>query len=471
MTLSARSAALVLALLLAAACAPAGPAPSAAIPSPSAVPALEPEAAARIDSIAEAALAGGSAPGISIAVARNGVPVHSRGYGLAEIGEGVPVEPSSVFRVGSVTKQFTAAAILRLEEQGRLSLDDEIVHHLPEFPTQGHRVTVRHLLNHTSGIRSYTSLGPRWALRMAEDLSPDEVVALFRDEPFDFAPGERYLYNNSGYFLLGMIIERVAGVPYAEYIDREFVRELGLDGTRYCPNEPDSGDAHGYAPGNGSGPIPAPSLSMTHPFAAGALCSTAEDLVRWSHALASGRVVSDETFRRMTTPATLPSGTPITYGYGLLVGRLDDTRRVSHGGGINGFASYLAEFPEHGLSVAVLANSHAAAPAAIAENVARAALGLEIPRVDDRALTAEDGARFVGTYDLGQLELRIYAEGDRLMSQATGQAPARLLWQGGDEFRAAFDPAVRIVFHVEDGRASRLTLYQGGATIEAPRLR
>jgi len=458
-------AAFAAALLLAGACAPAvaGARPHVAQPLPDSVVSM-------IDSLASAAIAAGPGPGLAIAVARHGVPVYSRGFGRADTRSGNPVESGTVFRIASITKQFTAAAILRLEEESRLSLDDDIGRFIPEYATGDHGVTIRHLLNHTSGIRSYTSLGPRWAMRMAEDLSHEEMLALFQDEPADFAPGERFLYNNSGYYLLGLIIEEVTGAPYAEYIDREIARPLGLSHTLYCPNEPAAGHAHGYMPGS-DGPIPAPPLSMTQPYSAGALCSTAEDLVRWSHALASGRVVSAEGYGRMTTPGTLTSGEAINYGYGLIVGALDGATRFAHGGGINGFSTFLAEFPEQGVSVAVLVNNTATNAGRLADNVSRAVLGLAVAPTLDRPMTAEDRARFVGTFDLGSLEIRVFEDGEELRAQGTGQMPIRLLWQGGAEFRAAFDPDVRIEFAVEEGRATGLTIHQGGATITAPRIR
>jgi D-alanyl-D-alanine carboxypeptidase len=425
--------------------------------------------AARLDSIVNAAVADDAVPGLSVAVSRGGEVVFARGFGLASTATGDSVGVETIFRSGSVTKQFTAAAIMRLAEQGRLSLDDEITRWLPDFPTQGHRVTVRHLLNHTSGIRSYTEMGLPWIARVREDLTPEQMVAIFRGQPFDFAPGEQFRYNNSGYFLLGMIIERASGRTYAEFVEQEFARPLGLSGTFYCPNEPAAGHAHGYRPSSGRA-IPSMAMSMTHPYAAGALCTTAVDLVRWKHALTSGRVVSADSYRRMVTPDRLPGGQALTYGFGLGLGRMDGVEMVSHTGGIFGFTSILSHFPAHDVSIAVLANSEGANPSAIATRLARAVLDIPEPEVRDITLTAAARARYVGTYDLGPLRIRIFEQDGRLVSQATGQPVFGLLAQGNHEFRAAFDHTVRLVFEMRGERAESLTLYQGGAVMPAPRV-
>lgn len=438
-------------------------APPTAIAAPSAE-------VATLDSIARAAVKDGILPGLSVAVERNGRPVYTQGIGLARVESGVPVTPETVFRIGSVTKQFTAAAILRLAEQGQLSLDDEITKFIPDYPTRANRVTLRHLLNHTSGIRSYTSLGARWASRMAEDLSHEEMLALFQDEPFDFAPGERWLYNNSGYYLLGMVIERASGRSYSDYLQQEFLSPLGLENTSYCPNRPGARHAGGYKPSAGGAAVADP-FSMTHPYAAGALCSTAQDLVKWNRALVEGRVVTPESYREMASAGTLASGAPLGYGYGLAIGALEGVRRVSHGGGINGFAASLSYYPEHDVTIAVLANSGAANLAQLEAHLARAALGLPPQTRSNLPLSAEERARYTGTYDLGRLQLRVFEQAGRLMGQATNQPAFPLLNQGEHTFLVDVpQQEIRLVFQLEGGRATGLVIYQGGAVIPAKRV-
>jgi D-alanyl-D-alanine carboxypeptidase len=338
-----------------------------------------PDAAAlqvAVDSIALAALRGEPLPGLSIAVVRGGEPVVLKGYGFADVENDVPATAETVYRIGSITKQFTAAAILRLAEQGRVSLDAPVGEYLSGLPTWADQVTVHQLLNHTSGIRSYTALGPRWMEVMPLERTHEQMVALFRDEPADFAPGERWLYNNSGYYLLGMIIEEVTGKPYAEYLEGEFFRPLGLASTVYCSERPlIKNRAEGYAVQDGRFVNDAP-IDMTQPFSAGAYCSTVADLVRWARALAQGQVVSAESYGKMTTPTALPAGAEQAYGYGLAVGSLDGHPWVAHGGGINGFISQLAYYPEVDLAVAVLSNSGSAPSGRIARDIARRALDL-----------------------------------------------------------------------------------------------
>lgn len=245
-----------------------------------------------VDSVATAAISEKSIAGVSVAIVKNGRTVLAKGYGFADLENDVPATAETVYRIGSVTKQFTSAAIMRLMEQGKLSLDDTLQKFLPAFPTHGNRVTVRHLLNHTSGIKSYTSLGPKWARVVRLDLMTDSLIALVANEPFDFKPGDAYRYNNSGYFLLGMIIEKLSGKPYGQYLKDEFFTPLGLKSTIYCDQAPlIKHRAQGYATQTtgGGGFINAEPLSMTQPYAAGSLCSSVNDLVVWTQALSSGR--------------------------------------------------------------------------------------------------------------------------------------------------------------------------------------
>lgn len=427
---------------------------------------------AAVDSLARAELAGGRAAGLGIAVARHGEVLVSRGYGLADLEHEVPVTERTVFRLGSITKQFTAAAIMKLVEAGKLSLDDELTKFLPDYPTGGRRITVRHLLTHTSGIKSYTGLGPKWREKVRLDLSHEELLALFRDEPFDFEPGAKFLYNNSGYYLLGMIIERVTGQSYATYLTETFFRPLGLESTSYCDERAVVKDrARGYSTWQGT-LVNAEPLSMTQPYAAGALCSTARDLVRWQEALAGGKVVSASSYRAMTTSGKLDNGTETGYGFGLGLSKLEDRPLVGHGGGINGFVTHLAYLPGEELTVVVLANAEGANPERLGWRITLRALGVQEQVVKALPLEPSALARYEGTYDLGPLQLRVFAEGGRLRAQGTNQAALDLVYQGEDTF--VVDPAlavgIKLVFKVEGARASELTLHQGGLVMPAPRI-
>lgn len=297
-----------------------------------------------------------SGPGAAVLVVQDGKPILRKGYGMAELELGVPIAPDMVFRVGSVTKQFTAACILKLAEEGRLALDDPLTKFLPDFPTGGRRVTIEQLLTHTSGIRSYTDM-PAWATRMREDWTLAELEAFFATQPFDFEPGERWHYDNSGYVLLGAILEKVTSKPYADVLADMIFRPLGMQDTRYGSDTPIvPRRVAGYVKAPGGAVVNAPFLSMTQPFAAGALVSTVDDLGRWQAALDSGRVLSAESRRKMWTPVRLPGGAETRYGFGWVIWNYQGHAVVEHGGGINGFVTANMRLPDDHVYVAVLSN-------------------------------------------------------------------------------------------------------------------
>jgi len=347
---------------------------------PAAPAASRAELVSRLDSLSSTLLAAGTAVGVQVAVVRGGDTLLLRGYGLADREARRATTLDQRFRIGSVTKQFTAAAVMRLAERGKLSLDDDLSRWVPAFPLKGHRVALRQLLNHTSGIPNYTE-SPVEDARAADDMTPLEVVGLVARDTFEFAPGTRLSYTNTGYALLGLVIERASELPYAEYVRRELFAPLGLRHTSYCPSRPQGAEwASGYAPHDDGVIVSAEYLSMTHPYAAGALCSTVGDLVAWQHALAAGRVVSPASYARMTTPETLASGERLTYGYGLVVIQYLGHRLVMHEGGINGFSASLLRFPDDSLDVVVLCNTERSGSGVLAQNLARAVLGLPLLR-------------------------------------------------------------------------------------------
>ena len=211
-------------------------------------------------------------PGASVIVVKDGKVIFRKGYGLANVELGVAVEPDMIFRIGSITKQFTAVAILMLEEQGKLSVKDEITKYFPDYPTQGKKITVEHLLNHTSGIKSYTSL-PEWLPQWRKDFKVDELIALFKDKPMDFAPGDSWSYNNSAYFLLGAIIEKASGQSYADFVEKHIFAPLGMKHSFYDNTERlITRRVAGYSK-KGNDFVNCAYLSMSQPYAAGSLIS------------------------------------------------------------------------------------------------------------------------------------------------------------------------------------------------------
>jgi D-alanyl-D-alanine carboxypeptidase len=359
--------------------------------------AASPEVVGKIDRIfAEAYPPAG--PGAAVLVVQDGRPVLRKGYGMAEIELGVPISPDMVFRVGSVTKQFTAAAILKLAEEGRLSLDDSLTKWLPDFPTGGRRVTLGQLLTHTSGIHSYTDM-PAWQDHMREDWTLQQLEDFFRQEPFDFEPGTKWHYDNSGYILLGAVLEKATGKTYADLLDDMIFRPLGMKDTRYGSDAPIiPGRVAGYQK-LGEQIVNARFLSMTQPFAAGALVSTVDDLARWQAALDAGRVLRPESLRRMWTAARLPDGTDTHYGYGWIIWRWDGRAVVEHGGGINGFQTANLRLPDDGIYVAVLSNCGGCAdPRTLALRAATTLVGKPFGEQPAARIDPERLDKYAGTY-------------------------------------------------------------------------
>jgi D-alanyl-D-alanine carboxypeptidase len=427
-----------------------------------------------VDSLVADALTEGPVAAMSIAVVRGRDTIVMKGYGLADVENDVRASAQTVYRIGSITKQYTAAAILQLVEQGRLSIDDSIGKHLPTIPATWRRVPIRQLLNHTSGIPSYTSAGPRWATRMRLDLPHDSLIGIIANDSMDFAAGSQWRYNNTGYYLLGMLIERVAGRSYADVVRERLTTPLGLRATMYCETRPIiKRRAQGYQVGPDDKLANADPLSMTQPFSAGALCSTVGDLVAWQRALAAGRVVKPASYAAMTSPEKVAG----TYGYGLVMDSLGGRPRVQHGGGINGFNSMLQYYPADTLSIAILANTNGPWADRVANNIARAALALPLvappPRLLDLATTADERARIAGTYRLAlpngrTLELRVFERDGKVLAQGQDQPEIPLRYQGNSTFGASFDQSMRLTF-APGNPAPKVTLRQGGATIDGPR--
>lgn len=421
------------------------------------------ELAARIDSVVEAMRAADGTPGITIGVVRGADTIALRGYGLAEVEHGVLVTPRSVFLIASVTKQFTAAAVMKLVEEGRVDLEGTVGDYLPEYEGPARGVTVHQLLTHTGGVANYTDMGARMARQSRLDVTHEEMVAMWAEEPLGFEPGSRWAYSNSGYYLLGMIIERVTGERYAEHLRRAVWEPLGLGETYYCGHReiiPHRAKSYGVRDG---ALFNAPPLSMNAPFAGGALCSTPGDLVRWTRALHAGRVVRPESFARMTTPVRLSDGSTHPYGYGLTLARLGDEVAVQHGGGINGFSANLAHYPAHDLTIAVIVNGPTSS-STLAQRIAYLVLDIPDPDAVDLPTTAAQRSRYVGTYDFApdDFQIRILEEDGRLVALATGTGPLPLRHQGEHTFRGPAGSGIVMVFTLTGDRVTGLVLPQSG---------
>ncbi|MEM8954395.1 MAG: serine hydrolase domain-containing protein [Verrucomicrobiota bacterium] len=312
--------------------------------------------------------------GLSIGVAKGGEVLVAEGYGSANLELKVPAHAESVYRIGSVTKQFTAVAILLLVEEEKIGLDDLLSRWLPDFDTRGYDVTVLQLLQHTSGIRSMTSLSA-FQEQVREDAGREEVLALIEGETFDFPPGQQFKYSNSGYYLLGAIIEAASGQAYGQFLRERIFEPLRMESTRVGGWRPlISNRASGYARW-GVYFLNAEPISMTQPFAAGAMVSTVGDLMKWQRGLVEGEMLGDASWEMMTTRGVTNKGTEIPYGCGVFVQRLAGRSVIRHGGGIKGFRSELLYFPRSDVTVVVLANTENVAANEIAEAVAGVVLG------------------------------------------------------------------------------------------------
>lgn len=433
--------------------------------------AQDPAWVAKVDALVAARLAKPNAVGFSVGIAQGGKVVLAKGYGLAEAEFEVPANAATAFRIGSVTKQFTAALILRLVEQKKLSLDDPLASFVPDFPLQGKKVTIQMLLDHSSGIPSYTDVGEAWQKTIALELSHQELLAFVADKPFDFEPGTDWSYNNTGYYLLGMVLEKVHGKTYAQVVHDEIAVPLQLPRTRYDSNRDlIANRAQGYTMQDGVR-VNDENLGMSQPGAAGALLSTGEELVKWSMALAGGKVVSASSYAQMTKPLVLPNGRDTGYGFGLMSGEMLGKPMISHGGGIHGFNSMLLHLPDVDLHVAVVSNGEHADSEKLSEAIVHAVLGVEAFVAKDLPLTAEVRDLCVGEFHMEALGMTfaVTKKGDKLRGQAKaeGQGAFELLWQGGLEFRASFDHEVKLVF-TADGK--EMTLYQGRGVFSGKRL-
>jgi len=426
--------------------------------------------ATKADAIAAEYLSKPGAAGLSIAIARGDEIIVNKAYGLADVELEVPANAETMFRIGSVTKQFTAALIMKLVEQGKLSLDDTLAHLLPEFHDYADTVTLRQLLSHTSGIKSYTDLGEAWWKTSCQEVTHQQMIDEVKEYPLEFTPGERWAYNNTGYYLLGMIVENATGLSYAEALQREFFAPLKMERSRYDSNaDIIKNRARGYTIEKGRLVNAAP-LGMSAPGAAGGIIATAHDLIFWQIALVNGKMVSPASYQLMTTPTRLADGSEHPYGFGLAMGTFDDHPTIDHGGGINGFNSMLSWHPDDELHIAVISNGEPINSGKIAHEMYYAATGREKPQPKQLPLAEADLKRFVGDYHIAQIKLdaTVFEKEGKLFTQAVGQDAFEIWWQSGVEFRASFDPEVKIVFRDGDP-APGFTLHQGGGVFPAER--
>lgn len=292
-------------------------------------------------------------PGVALMVIKDGTAIKTSSYGFANLELGVPVATNSVFEIGSVTKSFTAASLLLLQQDGKLAITDPISKHLPGSPPGWTNITLRHLLTHTSGIRSYTGLD---GFELTKHLTQAQFIAAVGSQKPDFAPGDAFKHSNSGYSLLGYVVENVSGKSYWEFLRERILDPLGMSHTTdRDPRRVITNRVSGYEQTNRLHINR--DYDLTDVFSAGAVVSTVGDLARWNEALNSERLLSKESKNLMWSPAILNSGKVTNYGFGWFLETTEGHRNVGHGGSTSGFSATLQRFPGDGLTVILLTNT------------------------------------------------------------------------------------------------------------------
>ena len=392
---------------------------------------------------------GTEGPGCAVGVARNGQVVHLRGYGLANLETRTPISASSIFHVASVSKQFTAMAILLLERDGGLSLDDDIRKYVPEIPDYGTTITIRHLLTHTSGLRDQWDLLSMARGRFEEDrVTEADVMGIVpRQKALNFQPGAEYLYSNTGFTLAGVIVKRVSGRSLREFAQERIFLPLGMMDTHFHDDYTMvvPGRAWAYAPRNGSGGF-RNSIPNYDTYGATSLFTTVGDLLKWQANFDSMKVGDASIFTAMTTRGRLVNGDSIAYGLGVGIDSYRGAALVEHGGADAGYRSHLIKFPSLKLDVAIACNVSSAAPATLARRVADAiegsSLGASTPDVMPQgiSLAPRDLERRLGVYAATQMiqVATVTMREGRLIWD--GNAARQLIPLGDDRFRLANQP-------------------------------
>ena len=401
--------------------------------------AADPPAAADFARYADTLLAetySADAPGVAVLVMRGDDVLYRGARGYADLATDTPIKADDHFRIGSVTKQIAAAGLLKLVDAGTVSLEDPLTKYVPGYPA-GASITIEQLLNHTSGIKSYTDMPGVMDGPIQRDLTTAQLVDYFKGEKPEFAPGEGWKYNNSGYVLVGAVIEAASGQPWHRYLEQALFKPLGMNDTGYGADPAVvARQVKGYF-NEGAGPVPAKVLSMTQPHAAGALVSTVGDLARWNRALHEGRVLKPDTYTRMITPVGKAKDSG--YGYGIGTSQLRGAQALEHGGGIPGFTSHLTYVQGPDISVAVLHNSNSPTPAqdtgSLARRLAAAALGNPYPAIKAVVVDAALLKQYEGVYRIDKDVARTLRVLDgKLTGQRTGGMRSDLTPVASDTF-------------------------------------
>jgi CubicO group peptidase (beta-lactamase class C family) len=398
-------------------------------------------------------------PGCALGIYQDGRIAYERGYGMADLEHDVPIAPETPFYIGSVSKQFTAFAAALLIQQGKASLDDSIRKYFPELPEYANAITVQHLVHHTSGLRDFYTLLSIAGRRQDELYDNFAVLRLAaRQKELNFPPGTDYLYSNTGYALLASLIGRAAGTTFSAFVDANIFKPLGMASSHVHDDDARlvKGRAYGYSGAIGALRLDA---STAERVGAGGVYSTIRDLIKWDENFYTGKVGGRALIDRVQTPGSLSDGKPLTYAWGLQIGRYRGQPIVEHGGSLVGYRAHLMRFAEKHISIACLCNHAGIAPGTLARRVADIVIGSGFgeaasstpaqPGAGRGGSTAASSAVPVGTYRSGPLgfpgvyysdeidaTFTITAAGERLLAQRDSDlTPVELQRVSTDEFR------------------------------------
>jgi CubicO group peptidase (beta-lactamase class C family) len=432
-----------------------------------------PNLASRVDAIFADYAKPGS-PGCALAVVQDGRIVHEKGYGLASVEHGVPITPKTVFDIGSTSKQITAASILLLVQDGKLSLDDDVHKLVPELPDYGAPVTIRHLLHHTSGLRDYINVMALGGINFEDWTNDDDALAaLVRQKTLDFRPGEEHSYSNSGYFLLSVIVKRASGKSLREYAQERIFTPLAMTSTRFLDDHteiiPGRATAYGPKPGGGF----RVEMSNWEQTGDGSVQTTVEDLAKWDQNFYTPKVGGPWLIEQLQTTGTLNNGEKITYARGLAVDEYRSLRRVQHGGGWAGYRAQLTRFPDEKVSVITLCNLGSTNPTALSLQVADLYLAEKLRPAEAAAVAPSapgvagpvDPARYAGLYwsPASDLVRRIYGKQGKLFYSRTPDNESELAPLGDDRFEMlGVPPGNRTEVSFPSGTPRRMHLSTNG---------
>ncbi|MBI3284821.1 MAG: beta-lactamase family protein [Burkholderiales bacterium] len=412
-------------------------------------------------------------PGATVIVTRDGKTVFRKAYGLADVEHKTALQPEMMMRIGSITKQFTAVAILQLVETGKLSLNDDLNTVLPDFPAKGQKITIEHLLTHSSGIKNFLAM-PGFAGIAGKQLAVGEVLDFFKNEPLEFTPGEHFAYSNSGYFLLGLIIEKISGLSYADYMAQHVFSPLDMRHTAFEGQERDAQRrVEGYTRG-ADGIQKVNAISANIGYAAGALVSTVDDLARWDQAIAANKLLKPASWQQALRPHVLNGGQSSDYGYGWMSIKIQGVAASAHDGIIPGFNSFAVRIPEQKVFVAVLSNNGRLNPGAayLAEKIAAIAIGKPFPEYKAIQLAPSVLDQVVGAYKINAKEERIISRvGSQIFMQRSGKNKMEIFPCSATEFFVKDSPA-RIHMRFEknaNGEVTQMVLVQNQEESISPR--